>query len=188
MGSTSGSCPSAAALIMNATMHRNPGPVGRATMAIRSSEHAVGYGLRTGTPKSTSVGPITFGPESILFVADSPAATLHAIAVDTEPATGTRSLDVERIDEKLAAWLGCPTDDVDIRGMAVDPASQGVYLSVMRGRGDGAVPLLVRIDDGELAEVPLRDVLCASTSIADAPAADDERQDVRVLRHDEPGR
>jgi hypothetical protein len=156
-------------------------------MAIRSSDRTVGHGLSVGVPNISSVGPIAFGPEGILFIADSAAATIHAIAVDTEPAVGARRLDVERLDERLAAWLGCSTEDVAIRDLAVDPRSQGVYLSVMRGRGDGAIPLIVRVDDDRLAEVPLRDVPCAQASIDDAPAQDDQRKDVRVLRDDEPG-
>src|SRR5581483_8913664 len=129
--------------------------VGGPVMAIRSAEHAVGYGLERGTPELRSAGPITFGPDSILFVADSAAARIYAIAIeDASPVSGTRSL-----DERLAAYLGVPADDVDIRGMAVDPATQGVYLSVARGRGAGSIPLILRVeDDGSLQEVSLRDV------------------------------
>ncbi|HZS15505.1 MAG TPA: hypothetical protein VFC09_12980 [Candidatus Dormibacteraeota bacterium] len=158
-------------------------------MAIRSAEHAVGYGLERGTPELRSAGPITFGPDSILFVADSAAARIYAIAIeDASPVSGTRSLDVDRLDERLAAYLGVPADDVDIRGMAVDPATQGVYLSVARGRGAGSIPLILRVeDDGSLQEVSLRDVQYAQTGIDDAPAEDDERTDIRVLRDDEPG-
>jgi hypothetical protein len=155
-------------------------------MAIRSSDQAVGYGLETGSPGISSAGPIAFGPESILFVADSAAATIFAIAVDDgAPAGGgSGSLDVENLDERLAAYLGCATADVAIRGMAVDPATQGVYLSVLRG---GTTPLIVRVAADGLAEVSLQNVPFAQTAIADAPAADDERRDVRVLRDNEPG-
>ncbi|HXA28440.1 MAG TPA: hypothetical protein VN193_06800 [Candidatus Angelobacter sp.] len=156
-------------------------------MAIRSSDQAVGYGLAVGTPNIRSAGPIAFGPESILLLADSVGATIFAIAVEALPATRATSLDVERLDERLAAWLGCPVEDVDIRDMAVDPGTQGVYLSVTRGRGDGAIPLVVRVDSDELTEVPLRDVPFAQAPIEDAPADGDERKDIRVLRDDEPG-
>lgn len=152
-------------------------------MAIRSSDQAVGYGLSVGTPEIRSAGPIAFGPEGILLLADSVGATIFAIAVDAPPATHAGSLDVERLDERLAAWLGCPVEDVDIRDMAVDPQTQGVYLSVTRG----AIPLIVRVDGDALTEVPLRDVPFAQAPIEDAPAAGDERKDVRVLRDDEPG-
>jgi hypothetical protein len=155
-------------------------------MAIRTSEQA--YGLTVGSLKLSSVGPIAFGPDSILFVADSRAATIYAVALDVPEASGARSLDVEGIDQRLAAYLGCPAEDVDVRGLAVDPRSQGVYLSVMRGRGEGATPVILRVEDGgTLAEVSLDNVPFSQTSIADAPAENDERMDVRVLRDDEPG-
>ena len=50
--------------------------------------------------------------------------------------------------------------DVVIRDMAVHPVSHNVYLSVQRGHGEAAQPVLVRIGrlDGSVAEVPLDDV------------------------------
>ena len=37
------------------------------------------YGLQQGTPDLKSIGPITFGPDAILFVADNASATIYAI-------------------------------------------------------------------------------------------------------------
>jgi hypothetical protein len=157
-------------------------------MAIRSSDHAVGYGLEVGTPDITSAGPIAFGPERILFVADSAAAKIFAISLgDAAPTTQPRKLDVEHLDERLAAYLGCSRSDVDIRDMAVEPSTQEVYLSVMRGRGNQAMPVIIRVDDDGLAEVALHDVPFAQTSIDDAPTRDDERKDIRVLPDGEEG-
>ena len=39
------------------------------------------YGLEVGTPGIKSVGPLAFGPEGILFVADNMGATIFAIDV-----------------------------------------------------------------------------------------------------------
>jgi hypothetical protein len=169
-------------------MRGNQQGVWEATMAIRSADQAAGHGLAVGSPQLTSVGPIAFGPESILFVADSVAATIFAVALGDGAATSAPGrLDVEKLDERLAAYLGCSTDDVDIRGMAVDPATHRAYLSVLRGGGDGAVPLIIRVDEEAVAEVSLDGVLFAQASIQDAPPADDQRLDIRVLRDNEPG-
>ena len=39
------------------------------------------YGLEVGTPGIKSVGPLAFGPDGILFLADNVGATIFAIAV-----------------------------------------------------------------------------------------------------------
>src|SRR5262249_13874010 len=127
--------------------------------------------------------PITFGPESILFVADNASATIYAI--DTRAANDatllTEPLAVDQIDARLAAFLGCSRDDVHIRDMAVRPDSQQVYLSVMRGSGQAAIPLVISVSpSGELAEVALQDVPFSRVTIADAPAIDDERRDAHL--------
>jgi hypothetical protein len=67
--------------------------------------------------------------------------------------------------------------------MAVHPVSQTVYLSVLRGRGNAAQPVLVRVSaDGQIGEVPLANVAFAQAALEDAPAQDDERNDVSLDR------
>jgi hypothetical protein len=88
--------------------------------------------------------------------------------------------------KRLAAYLGCPRDDVRIRDMAVRPGSHQVYLSVMRGRGNAAIPLIITISaNGTIEEVPLQHVRFSKIAIDDAPAHGDERQDVRLAEDHE---
>jgi hypothetical protein len=141
------------------------------------------YGLRQGTLQLESIGPITFGPETILFVADNARATIFAIDLGAASDTSIDATPkpIENIDSRLAAYLGCPREDVHIRDMAVRPGTQLVYLSVMRGGGNTAAPLLLSVDPaGVIAEVPLQDVQFSSTSLTDAPARDDARLDIRL--------
>jgi hypothetical protein len=141
------------------------------------------YGLEAGAPVLKSVGPITFGPQGILFVADSAAATIFAIDIGLPAADSPVSgpVDVENLDARLAAYLGCPPEDVYIRDLAVQPGSHRIYLAVMRGSGNAGVPLLVTVSaDGQVTEVALDSVRFAKTAIDDAPVAADERQDVRL--------
>jgi hypothetical protein len=147
------------------------------------------YGLEVGSPDVKSVGPIAFGPDGVLFVADNATATIFAIDVgDDEIASGSRPVDVDRLDARLAAYLGCNRADVRIRDLAVHPSSQTVYLSVMRGRGDEAIPLLIKVAaDGSLAEVALHDVPFAEAEVGDAPAEDDARLDGRIVDGSEEG-
>jgi len=135
------------------------------------------YGLQVGRPALKSVGPITFGPDGILFVADNAAATIFAIDVqDSEEARETRPINVEGLDTRLAAYLGCARENVFIRDMAAHPSSENVYISVMRGSGSDAIPLLVKVDrDGSLSEVSLEDVPYSQTAIKSPAVESNER-------------
>jgi hypothetical protein len=147
------------------------------------------YGLEVGTPPLESAGPLAFGPEGILFVADNSRATIFAIDLgDAGAPSAPRPLDVDKLDTRLAAYLGCDRADVHIRDMAVHPTSQEVYLSVMRGGGAAATPVLIKVGvDGALSEVNLEGVPFAQARIEDAPAADDPRVDGRVVRGENEG-
>ncbi len=135
------------------------------------------------TASLKSIGPITFSPSGILFAADNVAATITAFDLtgDATPVTG--SYTVENLDAKLASWLGCPREDVFIRDLAIHPVSKRLYLSVMRGTGAAGVPVLVSVaPDGTFTDVPLAATPSTQTSIADAPAEDDTRQDGWVVQ------
>jgi hypothetical protein len=146
------------------------------------------YGLRIGTAEIGSAGPITFGPEGILFLADNVGARIYAVDVaDPGPEAGSEPFDLDDVDTRLGAYLGCGPDDVVIRDVAVHPRSHNVYLSVQRGRGDAGQAVLVRIDrlDATISEVPLHDVPVASAALTDAPTADDERVVITLPQGDE---
>lgn len=52
---------------------------------------------------------------------------------------------VEGLGTKVAGLLDVTADQILVEDMAVNPGSGNVYLSVSRGRGPDAVPVLVRI-------------------------------------------
>jgi hypothetical protein len=136
------------------------------------------FGLRAGTADLRSAGPITFGPAGILFLADNAAAKVFAVDVgDQGPASDAEPFDLENIDGRVGSFLGCEPGDIVIKDMAVHPLSHNVYLSVRRGHGDAAQPVLMRIDrlDGSITDVPLADLPVAEVAIGDAPAPDDDR-------------
>ena len=147
------------------------------------------YGLKVGTPSIKSVGPLTFGPEGILFVADNLGATIFAIDVrDSSSASKSDPIDVDNIDTRLAAYLGCSRDDLFIRDIAVHPSSQNIYLSVMRGSGAAAIPVLIKVEtDGTLSEVLLEGIPYTHTAIENAPAEDDARLENRVVQGNREG-
>ena len=94
-------------------------------------------------------------------------------AIDTGDrgvASDPHPVDVDKVDTRLAAYLGCAREDVNIRDMAVHPSSQNIYLSVMRGRGAAAMPVVIKVGtDGTLSEVSLEGVPFSQTAIENAP-------------------
>src|SRR5579862_6132101 len=141
------------------------------------------YGLSVGKPGLKSVGAITFGPDGILFVADNVSAKVFAIDVaDSGTAAQTHQVNVENLDTRLAAYLGCSREDVHIHDLAVHPDSEIVYLSVMRGSGASAMPLLIKVSaDGSLADVSLESVHFSEVAISNAPAENDQREVSQVV-------
>jgi hypothetical protein len=144
------------------------------------------FGLTDGTPELKSAGALAFGPGSVLFVGDTASATVHAVDVqDTATDTGTAAIKIDDIDKKIAAALGTTADDILIRDMKVHKPSQHIYLSVQRGRGANATPVLLRaMREGKIERVPLENIKYASAAINNAPAvgAKTERgQDLREM-------
>src|SRR4051812_33748987 len=96
-----------------------------------------------------SAGALAFGPNGVLFVGDSAAGTV--VALDTGDRTAVAAgadVDVQGVDEKIAALVGIPAGDLLINDVAVNPISKKVYVSASRGRGPEAQPLVVRLDAG----------------------------------------
>lgn len=115
--------------------------------------------LKSGTPDLKSIGPLAFGPEGILFIGDPQGAAIFAIDTGDRKSAGAGAIKVDNIDAAVAALLGTSPKQILINDMAVNPASGNAYLSVSRGRGPDAAPVLLRVGtDGKLQEVALKDV------------------------------
>ncbi len=138
-------------------------------------------GLQAGTPSIKSVGPLAFGPGGVLFIADNVGASIFAVDVGDAGDGATSAVNLENFDASLASYLGCSREDVAIRDMAVHPASGNTYLSVMRGSGDAALPVIIRVSgDGSISDVPLENVAFSQYSITDAADEDDPRLVTRM--------
>ncbi len=136
------------------------------------------YGLKKGTPEIRSAGPVAFGPDGILLVADPRANALFAIDTVDRTASGTERPKVEGLGDKVASLLGTEPGQLLFAGMAVNPLSGNTYLSVSRGRGADAKAVIVRVDrSGKVGEFPLQDVKFASAELPNAPTKDRARQD-----------
>ncbi len=147
------------------------------------------HGLAAGTPTIRAVGPLAFGPDGVLFVADNVSASIFAIDTRDETAVDAPvPLNIDALDTRLASYLGCNREDLLIKAMAVHPDSRNVYLSVMRGMGDRATPVIVRIlRDGTFTTLSLESIPFSQVAIEDAPAADDQRTDWRRVQSNREG-
>jgi hypothetical protein len=135
------------------------------------------HGLKKGTPEIASAGPLAFGPDGILFVADPQAATIFAIDTGDRTASGTERPKVEGLDEKIASLLGTEAKQLRFADLAVNPLSGNSYISVARGTGPDAKAVIVRVDRaGKISEFPLKDVKCASIKLDNA-AEGNKRQE-----------
>ena len=132
-------------------------------------------------PELESTGPITFSPDGTLFVADNRAAAIYALdlaAHGSGASPGTKS--VPAVDQQIAALLGTDAREIQIADLAVNPVSRNAFVSVSRGRGAGARPVLVRIDGaGQLEVIALGDVAYTMVELPNppdaAPSADGDR-------------
>lgn len=141
-------------------------------------------GLTPGRVQLKSAGALAFGPEGVLFVGDSARASVVEIDTnDHTPAKAASGVNVEGIDAKIAAMAGAAPSDISINDVKVNPISKNVYLSVSRGRGPDAMPMIVRVDaSGAVTNVALDNVKHASVSLSDAPEAKaGARQDPRTM-------
>ena len=135
---------------------------------------AADNGLKPGTLELQSAGSLAFGPAGVLFVADPQAAAVFA--VDTKQTAGNPddvSLNIEGIQGKIAALLGTSPRQILVNDLAVNPSNGHVFLSVSRGRGADAEPVLLQVDaKGKLSEFSLKNVPFAKATFNNAPGKD----------------
>ena len=136
-----------------------------AALAFAASGRAAEDGLTKGTPELKSATALAFGPHGLLFVGDSQSATIFAIdTADAKPA-GTKDLNVEKIDGKIAAALGVTEKEVKINDVKVNPASGNIYLAVARGTGAGQAAIMKVTRDGAVESMPLKDVMFSKVAL-----------------------
>jgi hypothetical protein len=105
--------------------------------------------------KLESAEALAFGPNGILFVGDSMAGAVVAIETgDRTQGPVAAGFSIEGIDQKIAALLGTKPSDIRFNDVKVNPLSKNVYIAVSRGRGPGAIPVILRIDaSGSIVEL-----------------------------------
>src|SRR5262245_19175781 len=129
--------------------------------------------LTSGKVDLKSAGALAFGPDGVLFVGDSMGGAVVALDTADRTPARTASINVEGLDQKIAALVGVTPDQIMVNDLAVNPISKNVYVSASRGRGPDATALVVRVEpSGKVTPLSLDNVGHASVSLADAPASD----------------
>jgi hypothetical protein len=120
-----------------------------------------GAGIVTGVgPSFTTIGPLTFGADGMLFAGDTGAASIVAVDLGAGASSGAPgSVAVNGIDQKIAALLGTAANEVAITDLAVHPKTRHTYLSVMRGTGTAAQPALLKLDGAGALSLVAMDAL-----------------------------
>lgn len=139
---------------------------------LTSSAHAGKWtaGMIEGKPAFQSMGPLSFGPEGVLFIADTKGAAIVAVATDDMASSTAKPMKVEGVNQKIAGMLGTTAEEILIEDMAVNPVSHNTYLAVSRGRGPEAVPVLVRVKtDGKIEAVSLDNVKYSRAELPNPP-------------------
>ena len=127
-------------------------------------------------PTLMSGGPLTFGPNDVLFIADNAGAKIVALELSGLVSSGTPGTkDVAGIDQKIAALLGTDAREIQINDLAISASSKNAFISVSRGRGANATPVLLRVDGaGKIDVISLTDVTYTQATLPNAPDANPE--------------
>jgi hypothetical protein len=128
-------------------------------------------GLVSGKADVKSAGPLAFGPDGVLFVGDSVQASIFAIDTeDAKSAPAPAQVDIQGINDKIAALVGTFADQIVINDVKVNPASKNIYISASRGKGPDAMPLLLRASAaGKIEVLSLDRVKYAVVALPDPP-------------------
>lgn len=123
-------------------------------------------------PVLQSIGPLAFGPQGVLFAADTAGATIYALDLGAQATGGkTGTADVAEIDKKIAAMLGTEAASIRVTDLVIHPQSRNAFVAVMRGAGADAKPALLRVDgDGTIQPVAFERMKYTKVALPNAPA------------------
>jgi hypothetical protein len=121
-----------------------------------------------GDPALKSIGPIAFGGNGLLLIAEPNAAAIVAVDTgDTGPLVKLAK-PVEDTTAMIAGALSTTADQIQIADMAVNPASGKIYFSV---RNNAAKSVAIVIVDGNGTAKPLALANCSHVRVS-LPAGD----------------
>ena len=144
-------------------------------VATSGSTGAASSTATTGSnPTFKHIGTLAFGPDGVLFAADGQEVSITALQLAARMSGGVPGTkDIPAIDQKIAALLGVDVKNLAITDMVVNPKTRNTFISVMRGQGAGATPVLLRVDGaGKIDVVSLEGVKYSRIGMPNPPPAE----------------
>jgi hypothetical protein len=130
-----------------------------------------------------SAGALAFAPGGVLLIGDSAGGQVVAVETGDTAKAGPGKVEIADLSAKIAAMLGTTADQIAVNDVAVNPVSGSVYLSVSRGLGPDAKPVVLKADRaGALTEVKLDSLKRSAVALSDAPAPDAKNARGQLLR------
>ena len=129
-----------------------------------SAASAADWGLKAGSPKLQSAGPLAFGPDDVLFVGDTKSATVFAIATgNTEGDAAQAKINLENVGSLVSDVVGA---EATINDLVTNPNTGNVFASVTAS----GKPAIVQINGaGKISKLDLANVKFSSATLEDAP-------------------
>jgi len=116
-----------------------------------------------GNPKIQTIEAIAFGPNGLLLIGGG-ARVVSVETGDTTASPWTRP-EIANIDQLLAGKLGMDAKDIEVRKLAVNPASQKAYVAVQALKTK--TPVILTVDgSGKVAEFSLDNVKYTAYELA----------------------
>jgi hypothetical protein len=116
-----------------------------------------------GNPKLKTIEAIAFGPNGLLLIGGG-ARVVSVETGDTQQAPWVAK-EIGNIDQLLAGRLGLDARDIEIRKLAVNPASLKAYVALQSLKTKASAILTID-GTGKIAEFPLDDVKYTSYTLA----------------------
>jgi hypothetical protein len=134
-------------------------------------------------PALKSASALAFAPSGVLLIGDSAGGQIVAVETGDTTKAAAGKVEVADLTGKIAAMLGTAADQVAVTDVAVNPVSGSVYISVSRGLGPDAQPVILKADRaGALTEVKVDALKRTAVALSDAPAPDAKSSRGQLLR------
>ncbi|MDP3737361.1 MAG: hypothetical protein Q8R02_08220 [Hyphomonadaceae bacterium] len=135
------------------------------------------------SPTLQSAGALAWAPNGVLLIGDSAGGQIVAVETGDTAKAAAGKVEVADLSAKIAALLGTTADQIAVNDVAVNPNSGAVYMSVSRGLGAEAKPVILKADRaGALTEVKIDAMKRTAVSLSDAPAPDAKSSRGQLLR------
>jgi hypothetical protein len=134
-------------------------------------------------PALQSAGALAWAPNGVLLIGDSTAGQIVAVETGDTAKAAAGKVEIADLSAKIAALLGTTADQIAVNDVAVNPNSGAVYMSVSRGLGPDAKPVILKADRaGGLTEVKIDTLKRSAVSLSDAPAPDAKNARGQLMR------